>query len=93
LIPFDPRRDLDWSIINRLHRVRGAKKSGPKYAPGRIEKLSLRQRATQAYASARKQKLTGEKLHEFMCAALKRDPRSDPSTWKRLIIRKPRSEG
>ena len=38
-----------------------------------------------AWETARKKKIKGEALHEYICAALKRDPRSDPSWWKRLL--------
>src|SRR5882672_6445278 len=50
----DPRRDLDWSLINRLHRSRGAKKQGPKLSPARVEKLDEAKRIKQLWQTAKK---------------------------------------
>ena len=81
----DPRRDLDWPLINRLHRSRGAKKQGPKLSPGRIAKLDEARQVQKAWAAGRKKGLKGDKLHDFICEALKHDSRSDASWWKRLL--------
>jgi hypothetical protein len=81
----DPRRDLDWPLINRLHRSRGAKKQGPKMSAGRIQKLEEARQVKTLREQARKRGLRGDSLHEFICKAMKRDPRSDPSWWKRLL--------
>jgi hypothetical protein len=61
----DPRRDLDWSLINRLHS-RGAKKQGPKLSPARIQKLDEAKRVKQLWQSAKKtrpQRRTSPRLH------------------------------
>lgn len=81
----DPRRDLDWPLINRLHRSHGAKKQGPKLSPARTQKLDEAKQVKALREKARKLKLKGEALHEFICHQMKRDPRSDPSWWKRLL--------
>jgi hypothetical protein len=81
----DPRRDLDWSLINRLHRSRGAKKQGPKLSPARIQKLDEAKQVKALREKARKLKLKGEALHDFICVQMHRDPRSDSSWWKRLL--------
>jgi hypothetical protein len=64
----DPRRDLDWNIINRLHRARGAKKQGPKMSAGRIEKLADAKRVKRLWNSARTKGLKGDALHEYICS-------------------------
>src|SRR5256885_110251 len=81
----DPRRDLDWNLINRLHRSRGAKKQGPKMSAGRMQKLDEAKQVKALHEQARKLKLKGEALHEFICVKMKRDILSDPSWWKRLL--------
>jgi hypothetical protein len=81
----DPRRDLDWSLINRLHRSRGAKKQGPKLSSARIEKLDDAKKVRAAWQAARTKGLKGDRLHDFICQATRRDARSDPSWWKRLL--------
>jgi hypothetical protein len=80
----DPRRDLDWPLITRLHRSRGAKKQGPKLSQTRIEKLDEARQVRKLLEKARKKGLRGDSLHEFICIQMKRDIRSDPSWWKRL---------
>ena len=87
-VSLDPRRDLDWNLINRLHRCRGAKKQGPKWSAGRIQKLEEAKAVHAAWKTARKQGLKGADLHEFICAQTNHDIRSDPSWWKRLLRRK-----
>lgn len=77
----DPRRDLDWSLINRLHRSRGAKKQGPKMSAGRVAKLDEAKKVKDLWKSAKKRGLKGESLHEFICTNMKRDILSDPSWW------------
>jgi hypothetical protein len=81
----DPRRDLDWSLINLLHRSRGAKKQGPKMSTGRIQKMGDAQKVKRLWNSGRKKGLKGERLHEYICVNMKREIRSDPSWWKRLL--------
>lgn len=81
----DPRRDLDWTLINRLHRARGAKKQGPKMSAGRIQKLDDARQVKRLWQSAKKRGLKGDFLHDHICAGMHRDPRSDPSWWKRLL--------
>ena len=84
----DPRRDLDWTLINRLHRSRGAKKQGPKLSPARTQKLDEAKQVKQLYQTAKKRGLKGDALHDYICTAMKRDLRSDPSWWKRLLRRR-----
>lgn len=81
----DPRRDLDWPLITRLHRSRGAKRQGPKLSSGRIQKLQEAKKVRSLWQSGSRNGLKGERLHEFICQAMKHDIRSDPSWWKRLL--------
>jgi hypothetical protein len=81
----DPRRDLDWPLINRLHRSHGSKRQGPKLSPARIQRLDEAKKVTSLRETARKKKIKGEALHEFICSKMHRDVRSDPSWWKRLL--------
>jgi len=52
---------------------------------GRMMKLDEAKKVRAAWEAARKQKIKGDALHEFICGRLNRDPRSDPSWWKRLL--------
>jgi hypothetical protein len=81
----DPRRDLDWPLISRLHRSRGAKKQGPKLSPAQTQKLADAIKVQKLFQQSCKQGLKGEALHQFLCERMKRDPRSDRSWWKRLL--------
>ena len=81
---FDPRRDLDWGLIGRLHRAQGASKQGPKWSSGRVEKAEEARKMRELIAEGRKKGLKGMGLHDFLCEQMKRDPASDPSWWKRL---------
>jgi hypothetical protein len=81
----DPRRDLQWTLINRLHRAQGAKKQGPKMSLGRIQKLAEAKKVKALWQAGKKRGLKGELLHNYICAAMHRDLRTDPSWWKRLL--------
>jgi hypothetical protein len=81
---FDPRRDLDWGLIGRLHRARGASRQGPKWSSGRVEKQGEARKVRELITEAKAKRIKGEALHEFICKEMKRDPASDASWWKRL---------
>ena len=78
-------------LLFRLHRSRGAKKSGPKYAPGRTQKVEEAKKVRALCTEARKKRLKGEALHEYICTNMKREILSDSSWWKRLL-RNPKSK-
>src|SRR4029079_4531708 len=84
----DPRRDLDWPLINRLHRSRVEKRQGPKLSQTRIQKQKDTRRVKALCQTAKREKIKGENLHEYLCQKMHRDLRSDPSWWKRMLYSK-----
>ena len=66
-ISFDPRRDLNYPAINRLHKARGVARQGPGYSIGRQELAELKRRVAAADAEARQKGLKGTARHTFIC--------------------------
>ena len=81
---FDPKRDLRWDAIAKLHRARVPKRQGNALAEGYAERMKLAKRLVRLDAETARQKLKGEKKHEFLCAGLGWDARTSPKRISRL---------
>ena len=66
-VSFDPRRDLNYPAITRLHKARGVPRQGPGYSIGRQEHAELVKRVTEMDAVARSKGLKGTARHTFIC--------------------------
>lgn len=66
-LSLDPKRDLDFSKITRLHGARGVERQGPAFSVGRRELAGLKERARLAAAEAARLKLRGEHRYEYIC--------------------------
>lgn len=80
----DPKRDLDWGKISRLHKARGQQRQGPLLAEGLEQRRADLKKLEEAEAKARKFGLRGDKRHEFLCLALGWDVRTDRKRLARL---------
>lgn len=69
-LSFDPKRDLDFSKITRLHGARGVARQGPGFSIGRRELAGLKQRAKMAAAEAAQKKLKGDRRYQFICHSI-----------------------
>ena len=67
---FDPKRDIRWDAIARLHRARVPARQGARLAEGKTERRELARRLRKLDAQAASRGLTGQAKHEFLCAGL-----------------------
>jgi hypothetical protein len=81
---FDPKRDLRWDAIARLHRLRVPGRQGPVLAEGLAERMQAAEKLRQLDQAARRQGLKGDKKHEFLCAGLGWTPGTSPKRLRLL---------
>jgi len=86
-ISFDPKRDLDWKLIGRLHRCRVKAKQGPKLSSIRMEKLDEAGEARRLWQEAGRKGKKGEARYDYVRERMKRDPRADEK-WLWRLLRK-----
>ncbi len=67
---FDPKRDIRWDVIAKLHRMRVFGRQGATLAEGQTERRKLAHKLLQLDRHARRLRLTGEKKHAFLCSGL-----------------------
>jgi hypothetical protein len=82
---FDPRRDLNWTEINKLHKARGGLRQGPKMSEGRLARHTQARLAYQAAQRARELGLRGAKRLEFIIKSVRLAPETEPRTVRRLV--------
>jgi hypothetical protein len=81
---FDPKRDIRWAEIAKLHRVRVPGRQGPRLAEGRVQQMKDAAKLRRLDKEALRRGLKGETKHEFLCASLGWDPRTDRKRLARL---------
>ncbi len=82
---FDPKRDLHWSKIVRLHRARGVVKQGAKLNSGRLQRQAQLRRLAQAAAQAARRGLRGEARYTFLKQAAGLTERTDDAQVRRML--------
>jgi hypothetical protein len=82
---FDPRRDLKWSEIKRLHRLRSATKQGRKLSVNEIERRQEAEKARELWDEASAAGLKGDRRGQWVMGRLGWDPRTDESKLRRLL--------
>lgn len=82
---FDPKRDLNWAKILRLHRARGVAKQGPKLNSGRQQRQEQLRRLLEAAAEARRRGLRGESRYSFLKRAAGLTERTDDAQVRRML--------
>ena len=68
---FDPKRDVNWPSITKLHKARGVRKQGRELASGRVGRMEKAARLRQLDQEAVRLGLKGDKKHAFLCTGLK----------------------
>jgi len=81
---FDPKRDIRWDEIARLHRVRVLGRQGVALAENLAQRMKDAAKLRQLDDQAKKLNLKGEKKHDFICANLGWVPTSSPKRISRL---------
>ena len=75
---FDPKRDIRWDAIAKLHRTRVHGRQGSALAEGVAERMQNAGKLRQLDREIHRLGLKGEKKHEFLCAGLGWDARTSP---------------
>jgi hypothetical protein len=81
---FDPKRDIRWDAIAKLHRTRVPRRQGVALAEGVAERMKAAEKLRQLDQDVRRLGLKGEKKHAFLCAGLGWDARTSPKRLSRL---------
>lgn len=81
---FDPKRDIRWDAIAKLHRTRVPGRQGAAIAEGKAERMRKAATLRRLDAEVRRRGLKGERKHEFICAGLGWDARTDRKRIARL---------
>jgi hypothetical protein len=81
---FDPKRDIRWDAIARLHRIRVPRRQGPALAEGFAERMKAARKLLLLDIEASRLGLKGERKHEFLCNGLGLDARTSPKRISRL---------
>lgn len=84
---FDPRRDLDWAFIQKLHHAYGSHRQGPKLSKARIRIDSEARAVAVLVKKGKAAGLKGERLNDFILSEMKMHPGTDPSWIKRRLKR------
>ncbi|MCX6910586.1 MAG: hypothetical protein NTY01_21450, partial [Verrucomicrobia bacterium] len=83
---FDPKRDIRWDAIARLHRARVPGRQGNALAEGLAERMKAAERLCHLDKEALRRGLKGEAKHEFLCAGLGWVPGTSAKRISRLRV-------
>ena len=81
---FDPKRDIRWDAIAKLHRNRVHGRQGSALAEGVAERRQNADKLRQLDQEVRRLGLKGDPKHEFICRGLGWDVRTSPKRISRL---------
>ncbi len=81
---FDPKRDIRWNAIARLHRARVSGRQGKALAEGKAERMQAAEKLRQLDQEALRLGLKGEKKHDYLCVGLGWVPGTSPKRLSRL---------
>jgi len=81
---FDPRRDVRWNEIARLHRARARNRQGAVLKEGREQRRKMARKLHKLDAAALRQKLRGEARRAFLISGLGLSPETSDRTLRRL---------
>jgi hypothetical protein len=84
-LSFDPKRDLDFGKVAKLHRARGVSRQGKGFSEGRRVTAKMKGLAKQADQEAREKGLKGDKRYAFICQRLGLLDHGDYRQIKRLL--------
>lgn len=81
---FDPKRDIRWDAIAKLHRTRVHGRQGSALAAGVAERIQNAVKLRQLDQEVHRLGLKGQKKHAFICQSLGWDVRTSPKRLSRL---------
>jgi len=81
---FDPKRDIRWNEIARMHRARATQKQGAALREGREHRRKLAAKLSKLDAEVEKRGLRGEERRSFLVAGLGLSPETSDRSLRRL---------
>jgi len=81
---FDPKRDIRWNAIAKLHRIRVPGRQGAALAENLAQRMKDAEKLRRLDKEAIRRGLKGEAKHEFLCKGLRLDARTSPKRLARL---------
>lgn len=81
---FDPKRDIRWDTVARLHRARVPRRQGPALAEGLAARMKAAEKLRRLDQEALRLGLKGDKKHAFLCTGLGWVPETSPKRISRL---------
>ena len=81
---FDPKRDIRWDAIAKLHRVRVTGRQGSAIAEGLADRMKAAEKLRRLDKEALRLSLKGDKKHAFLCTGLGWVPGTSPKRISRL---------
>lgn len=81
---FDPKRDIRWNEIARLHRARARNRQGEALKEGRELRRGMARKLEKLDAEVAKRKLSGEARRIFLVTSLGLSPETSDRTLRRL---------
>lgn len=81
---FDPKRDIRWDAVTKLHRARVPGRQGSALAEGFAERMRKAKKLRLLDKDTMRLGLKGKKKHAFLCAGLGWDARTSPKRINRL---------
>lgn len=82
--PLDPKRDIRWNEIAKLHRARARNRQGAALKEGREQRRQMAANLRKLDAEAAKRKLRGETRRVFLVAGLGLSPETSDRSLRRL---------
>jgi len=82
---FDPKRDLKWGAVTKLHRMREVRRQGPKLSPSRAARHTEAALARRLWREATRTGLKGDGRKVWVMERLGWDVRTDESKLRRLL--------
>jgi len=82
---FDPKRDLKWGAVTKLHRMREVQRQGPKLSPSRAARQTEAALARRFWREATRAGLKGDGRKVWVMERLGWDVRTDESKLRRLL--------
>ena len=82
---FDPKRDVKWGAVTKLHRMREVKRQGPKLSAGMAARREEAMRGRLLWREATKAGLKGDRRNQWVMRELGWDERTDESRLRRLL--------
>jgi hypothetical protein len=81
---FDPKRDIRWHALAKLHRTRVPGRQGAALAEGVAKRRQEAEKLRQLDSEVQRLGLKGDRKHEFLCTGLGWDVRTSAKRLRRL---------